>query len=202
MLLDILDKGGGGGGRGARANGFLGDATLSDPARSPFLWHAVLTIFYGLNGSILWLFPYATVPPWRTFPLCRRVWWSRGGGATTTGPDATPPPPPAICQNLRGGGPAGGRGGGVLPGVGGGGGQFSLGTLVGGRPGTTIFQNPGGGGGGGLGGVAYKDRARPPPGAGGVRQTCRAAYEPWLVEATPPAGDRVVSGTWPWRVRQ
>ena len=45
-------------------------------------------------------------------------------------------------------------------------GQFSLGTLVGGRPGTTIFQNPGGGGGGGgggLGGVAYKDRARPPP---------------------------------------
>ena len=40
-------------------------------------------------------------------------------------------------------------------------GQFSLGTLAGGRPGTTIFQNPGGGG--GLGGVAYKDRARPPP---------------------------------------
>ena len=40
-------------------------------------------------------------------------------------------------------------------------GQFSLETLVGGRPGTTIFQNPGGGG--GLGGVAYKDRARPPP---------------------------------------
>ena len=39
--------------------------------------------------------------------------------------------------------------------------QFSLETLVGGRPGTTIFQNPGGGG--GLGGVAYKDRARPPP---------------------------------------
>ena len=36
-------------------------------------------------------------------------------------------------------------------------GQFSLETLVGGRPGTTIFQNPGGGG------VAYKDRARPPP---------------------------------------
>ena len=31
--------------------------------------------------------------------------------------------------------------------------QFSLGTLVGGRPGTTIFQNPGGGGrGGGAGG--------------------------------------------------
>ena len=43
--------------------------------------------------------------------------------------------------------------------------QFSLETLVGGRPGTTIFQNPGGGGrgGGGLGRVAYKDRARPPP---------------------------------------
>ena len=30
-------------------------------------------------------------------------------------------------------------------------GQFSLETLVGGRPGTTIFQNPGGGGGGGGG---------------------------------------------------
>ena len=35
--------------------------------------------------------------------------------------------------------------------------RFSLGTLVDGRPGTTIFQNPGGGG------AAYKDRARPPP---------------------------------------
>ena len=69
------------------------------------------------------------------------------GGATTTGPDATPPQ--AICQNL-----GGGRGS-----WGGGGGQFSLGTLVGGRPGTAVFQNPGGGG---LGGVAYKDRARPP----------------------------------------
>ena len=44
-------------------------------------------------------------------------------------------------------------------------GQFSLGTLVGGQPRTTIFQNPGGGG-GGLGGVAYKDRARPPPRGG------------------------------------
>ena len=39
-------------------------------------------------------------------------------------------------------------------------GRFSLGTLAGGRPGTTIFQNPGGGG---WGGVAYKDRAWPPP---------------------------------------
>ena len=39
--------------------------------------------------------------------------------------------------------------------------QFSLGTLVEGRPGTTIFQNPGGGG--GLGRVAYKDPARLPP---------------------------------------
>ena len=29
-------------------------------------------------------------------------------------------------------------------------GQFSLGTLVGGQPGTTIFQNPGGGGGWGV----------------------------------------------------
>ena len=43
--------------------------------------------------------------------------------------------------------------------------QFSLETLVGGRPGTTIFQKPGGGG--GLGGVAYKDRAWPPPRARG-----------------------------------
>ena len=44
-------------------------------------------------------------------------------------------------------------------------GQFSLETLVGGRPATTISQNPGGGGGGGggLGGVAYKDRAQSPP---------------------------------------
>ena len=41
-------------------------------------------------------------------------------------------------------------------------GQFSLGTVVEGRPGTTIFQNPGGGG-GGLGRVAYKDPARLPP---------------------------------------
>ena len=40
-------------------------------------------------------------------------------------------------------------------------GQFPLETLIGGRPGTTIFENQGGGG--GLGGVAYKDRARPPP---------------------------------------
>ena len=45
-------------------------------------------------------------------------------------------------------------------------GQFSLETLVGGRSATTISQNPRGGGrggGGGLGGVAYKDRAQPPP---------------------------------------
>ena len=46
-------------------------------------------------------------------------------------------------------------------------GQFSLGTLVGGRPGTTIFQNPGGGGGGGGGGWGGSHtRTRPgrPPG--------------------------------------
>ena len=48
--------------------------------------------------------------------------------------------------------------------------QFSLETLVGGRPGTTIFQNPGGGGWGGWGGVAYKDRARPPPRAPQTRK--------------------------------
>ena len=38
-------------------------------------------------------------------------------------------------------------------------GQFSLGTLVGGRPGTTIFQNPGEAGGGGgttISHVGYK----------------------------------------------
>ena len=68
--------------------------------------------------------------------------------------------------------------------------QFSLETLVGGRPGTTIFQNPGGGG-GGLGGVAYKDRARPPP-----RGTTNLAMPPvhtlklstWppLVDDVPP----------------
>ena len=45
-------------------------------------------------------------------------------------------------------------------------GQFSLGTLAGGRPGTTIFQNPGGGGGGW--GVSHT-RTGPgrPPVAGG-----------------------------------
>ena len=37
-------------------------------------------------------------------------------------------------------------------------------------PQTTISQNPGREGGGGLGGVAYKDRARPPP-PGGVLST-------------------------------
>ena len=30
-------------------------------------------------------------------------------------------------------------------------------------PAPLSFKTPGGGGGGGLGGVAYKDRARPPP---------------------------------------
>ena len=60
-------------------------------------------------------------------------------------------------------------------------GQFSLGTLVEGRPGTTIFQNPGGGG--GWGGVTYKDPARlPPPGdghggsGGGSRQGSRWSH--------------------------
>ena len=44
--------------------------------------------------------------------------------------------------------------------------QFSLGTLVEGRPGTTIFQNLVGGGGGGWGGSHTKTRPRcpPPPG--------------------------------------
>ena len=45
-------------------------------------------------------------------------------------------------------------------------GQFSLGTLVEGRPGTTIFQNPGGGRGGGGAGGGSHTRTRPscPPG--------------------------------------
>ena len=45
-------------------------------------------------------------------------------------------------------------------------GQFSLGTLVEGRPGTTIFQNPGGGegGGGGWGGSHTRTRPGCPPG--------------------------------------
>ena len=42
-------------------------------------------------------------------------------------------------------------------------GQFSLGTLAGGRPGTTSFQNPGGRGGWGVSHTRNKDRARPPP---------------------------------------
>ena len=53
-------------------------------------------------------------------------------------------------------------------------GQFSLGTLVEGRPGTTIFQNPGGGEGGG---VAYKDPARLPP--RGCSSRCSAADCGW-----------------------
>ena len=43
-------------------------------------------------------------------------------------------------------------------------GQFSLGTLVGGQPGTTISQNPGGGGEGGWGGSHTRTGpGRPPP---------------------------------------
>ena len=42
-------------------------------------------------------------------------------------------------------------------------GQFSLETLVGGRPGTTIFQNPGGGG--GLGGSHTRTGPGRPPGS-------------------------------------
>ena len=42
-------------------------------------------------------------------------------------------------------------------------GQFSLGTLVGGRPGTTIFQNPGGGGGAGGCRIQGPGPATPPP---------------------------------------
>ena len=43
-------------------------------------------------------------------------------------------------------------------------GQFSLETLVGGRPGTTIFQNPEGGGGGGWGGCIQGPGPAAPPG--------------------------------------
>ena len=42
-------------------------------------------------------------------------------------------------------------------------GQFSLVTLVGGRPGTTIFQNLGGGAGGGGGGSHTRTAPPPPP---------------------------------------
>ena len=41
-------------------------------------------------------------------------------------------------------------------------GQFSLETLVGGSPGTTIFQNPGGGGGGWGGWDTRTGPGRPP----------------------------------------
>ena len=54
-------------------------------------------------------------------------------------------------------------------------GYFSLGTLVEGRPGTTIFQNPGGGG-RGLGGVAYKDPAQLPP-RGRYRHTKTCSFD-------------------------
>ena len=43
-------------------------------------------------------------------------------------------------------------------------GQFSLGTLAGGRPGTTIFQNPEGGGGRGGGGGQGVSHTRTGPG--------------------------------------
>ena len=52
-------------------------------------------------------------------------------------------------------------------------GQFSLGTLVGGQPGTTIFQNPGvgRGGGGGWGGRIQGPGPAAPPGADNHRRT-------------------------------
>ena len=46
-------------------------------------------------------------------------------------------------------------------------GHFSLGTLAGGRPGTTIFQNPGGGGGGW--GVSHTRTGPGRPPVGGTR---------------------------------
>ena len=52
-------------------------------------------------------------------------------------------------------------------------GQFSLGTLVGGRPGTTIFQNPGGGGEGGGGWGVSHTRTGPGRPPGGQR------YQNW-----------------------
>ena len=70
-------------------------------------------------------------------------------------------------------------------------GQFSLGTLAGGRPGTTIFQNPGGGGGAGGCRIQGPGPAAPPcPGARAVRvlplrprpspRPCDAASDPCL----------------------
>ena len=114
------------------------------------------------------------------------------GGATTTGPDATPPP--AICQNLGGGGGqlggggsvGGGGGGGVLPGVGG----FSLGTLVGGRPGTTIFQNPGGGGVGGAGGCRIQG-----PGPASPPFVIPALTGADLWDLRPPGVQEVIAGS-------
>ena len=75
-------------------------------------------------------------------------------------------PTPQLSFKTWGGGGVGG--GGVQPGVRGGGvpagaGQFSLGTLVGGRSGTTICQNPGGGGGGAGGGRIQGPGPAAPP---------------------------------------
>ena len=59
-------------------------------------------------------------------------------------------------------------------------GQFSLGTLAGGRPGPTIFQNPGGGGGGGWG-VSYTRTGpgRPPPWVQHVLVVGHTGVWPW-----------------------
>ena len=58
--------------------------------------------------------------------------------------------------------------------------QFSLETLVGGRPGTTIFQNPGGGGGGGGGWGGSHTRTGPgrPPVTSRRAQTLSRAISP------------------------
>ena len=75
-------------------------------------------------------------------------------------------------------------------------GQFSLGTLAGGLPGTTIFQNPGGGG--GLGGVAYKDRARPPPRGCMLQHTHQRAPKTGAAACCGMLQPLVPGGEW-WR---
>ena len=66
--------------------------------------------------------------------------------------------------------------------------QFSLGTLAGGRPGTTIFQNPGGGGGGGGGGWGVS-HTRTGPGRPPV--PCSSS-----LNSLPPSEQLYLTATW------
>ena len=74
-------------------------------------------------------------------------------------------------------------------------GQFSLGTLVGGRPGTTIFQNPGGGGGRiqGPGPAAPPGRLPKRLGAVNVGYKCHWSWP------SPSGGQQLGIGWGPWR---